>query len=108
MYYKGYHAKIEYEDDDKAFHGMVIGIRDVVHFQATSVDELEKAFHESVEEYVSFCKSMNKKPEKAYSGRLVFRTTPDLHRRLATTAEMKGKSINQLLEDAAAYVAERF
>jgi predicted HicB family RNase H-like nuclease len=101
MQYKGYSAKIEFEPDDRAFHGHVIGINDVVHFQATSVAALEKAFRESLDDYLAFCKKRGEKPDKPYSGKLIFRTSPEVHRKLAITAQLMGKSINQFIEEAA-------
>ena len=101
MEYKGYTARVEFDSDDHAFHGEVLGINDVVHFRGASVKELEKAFRESVDDYLAFCKVRREKPDKPYSGKLVFRTTSDLHRKIAIAAQMAGKSINQFLEDAA-------
>lgn len=107
MQYKGYHAKVEYEADDRAFHGYVIGMSDIVHFTATTVEDLERELRVSVDDYLDFCKSRGEKPDKPYSGRLVFRTSPDLHRKLAIAAEMCGKSLNQFLEEAAMQAALR-
>ena len=45
MTYKGYTAKVEFDDEDMIFYGEVIGIRDVVTFEGDSVKEIEKAFH---------------------------------------------------------------
>ncbi|MDX2073637.1 MAG: type II toxin-antitoxin system HicB family antitoxin [Alphaproteobacteria bacterium] len=101
MEYKGYTAKIEFDADDRAFHGMVLGINDVVHFQGASVKELEKEFRASVDDYLEFCKARREKPDKPYSGKLVFRTSSELHRKIAIAAQLAGKSINQFLEDAA-------
>ncbi len=55
MTYKGYSAKVEFDDDAIIFHGEVVGIRDVVTFQGKTVNELKKAFHDSVEDYVDMC-----------------------------------------------------
>ena len=38
MEYKGYYAKVEFDDDANIFHGEVINLRDVVTFQG--VDDL--------------------------------------------------------------------
>lgn len=36
------------------FHGEVLDLRDVITFQGTSVEELEKAFRDSIDEYLEF------------------------------------------------------
>ena len=61
--YKGYSGKAEYDDEAEIFHGEVIGLRDVVTFTSTSVEELQKSFEESIDDYLDFCKSMNEPPD---------------------------------------------
>ena len=99
MTYKGYAARIEYDDDDRIFTGRIAGIRDGVGFHADSVDSLRRAFHEAVEDYLETCAKIGKKPQRAYSGRVMFRVSPDTHRRAALAAELSGKSLNQWAEE---------
>ena len=55
MTYKGYAARIEYDDEDGIFTGRIAGIRDVVGFHADTVEGLREAFHEAVEDYIETC-----------------------------------------------------
>src|ERR1700761_9031672 len=55
MKYKGYTGHVEYDDEAKIFHGEVLGIKDIVTFQGTTVDEIEQAFKDSVDDYLAFC-----------------------------------------------------
>jgi predicted HicB family RNase H-like nuclease len=87
MKYKGYEASIQFNEDANIFHGEVINTRDVITFQGTSVKELKKAFENSVEDYLAFCKERGEEPDKPFSGNLVVRTRPDLHRQLYTQAK---------------------
>ena len=75
--------------------GRVIGIRDVIGFHGESVDEIEKAFHESVNDYLAACKELDQNPNKTYSGNLMLRIPADIHASIAATADVSGKSINQ-------------
>ena len=50
MTYKGYAARIEYDDEDAIFTGRIAGIRDGVGFHADTVEGLREAFHEAVED----------------------------------------------------------
>ena len=43
MEYKGYHAKIEFDQEDQIFVGQVIGINDSIGFHGGSVAELTDA-----------------------------------------------------------------
>jgi predicted HicB family RNase H-like nuclease len=100
MTYNGYSARIAYDDDDRIFHGRIAGIRDGVTFHAATVDELRAAFREAVDDYVETCRKVGKEPLKAFSGQMMFRVSPDLHRRAARAAELTGKSLNQWAEEA--------
>ena len=94
MNYKKYAAKIEYQDDIKAFHGSVVGLRDTVTFEADSVKKLERAFKEAVDDYLEFCEERGEKPDRPYSGKIPLRVTPDIHRRAANAAASVGMPLN--------------
>lgn len=55
MEYKGYFGQVEFDDEAGIFHGEIINIRDVVTFQGATVNELRKAFRDSVDDYLAFC-----------------------------------------------------
>ena len=97
MEYNGYAAKVEFDDTIDAFHGRVINTKDVITFEATTVRGLRKAFRESVEDYLDFCKARGEQPEKPYSGEFRLRLDPDLHRRVALAAQAEGESINRFV-----------
>jgi len=94
MNYKGYHGQVNYDEDAKLFHGEVVGLRDVVTFQGTSVDELEQAFKDSIDEYLDFCKELGRAAEKPFSGKLILRLPPEIHERIAYEAKCCGVSLN--------------
>jgi predicted HicB family RNase H-like nuclease len=53
--YKGYTGHVEYDDTEGSFHGEALDLRDVITFQGKSVEEIERAFRESVDDYLEFC-----------------------------------------------------
>ncbi len=61
--YKGYVGQFGYETGDEAFHGIVLGLRDVIHFQGTCVDELKQSQAESVEDYLAWCQADGALPD---------------------------------------------
>lgn len=99
MKYKGYLGNVVYDDEAKLFHGEVIGLKDVITFQGTTVKEIEKAFKNSVDDYLVWCKERGEKPEKTYSGTFNVRTTPDVHASLALEAAQRGVSLNDLINE---------
>ena len=100
MNYKGYTASVEYEPDDRVFHGRVNDISDVVTFEGTSVDELEAAFRNGVDQYVAFCEERGRVPQRPYSGRFLVRVPPAVHRRVSEAATRSGQSMNAWVQEA--------
>ncbi len=64
--YKGYSAELEIDVDAGVLGGAVTGIRDVIHFEGNTVQEAEQAFHDSVDEYLEWCRELGEAPEKPY------------------------------------------
>lgn len=84
--YRGYDAEISYTDGDDAIHGSVINIADAIHFQGSTLDELRRSFEDSVDDYLAWCEESGHSPAKPYSGTLLLRMEPELHRRAALSA----------------------
>ena len=100
MNYKGYIGSVEYDDENRVFSGTVINTRTVITFHGSSVDELEKEFHTSVDDYLQWCREDGIEPEKPYSGKFNVRFSPELHRRAALGAKRLGISLNSFMERA--------
>lgn len=98
MTYKGYSGQVWFDDEADVFHGEVTGLRDVVTFQGATVDEVKRAFRDSIDDYLAFCAERNESPEKAYSGKFMVRVEPELHRRIAEASAAEGLSLNGWLE----------
>jgi predicted HicB family RNase H-like nuclease len=107
MKYKGYVGRVEYDDEAGIFHGEVINTRDVITFQGATVEELHKAFRDSVDDYLAFCAERGEAPEKPFSGRFVTRIAPDLHRRISVVATLSGKSLNAWIMEQLERVTEQ-
>ncbi|MEJ8306344.1 type II toxin-antitoxin system HicB family antitoxin [Saccharibacillus sacchari] len=102
----------EFDNEARILHGEIVNIRDTVTFQASSADELEKAFRDSVDDYLEFCEEEGEEPNKPFSGKLLLRLAPEQHRSVATAARIAGKSINswiaeRISEDAEAEIRSR-
>jgi predicted HicB family RNase H-like nuclease len=99
MQYKGYHARIQLDDEAGIFHGEVVGTKDVITFQGKSVDELRDALRDSVDDYLEFCQERGEQPEKPASGKFQLRLKPALHRQLIKVAGSAGKSLNAFIAE---------
>lgn len=99
MKYKGFLGHVEYDDDAKIFHGEIVGLKDVITFQGKTVEELEKAFRDSVEDYLAWCSERGEPPEKTFSGTFNLRIPPELHAKLSVQAKSLGLSLNSYVTE---------
>ncbi len=100
--YKGYTGEVEYDASAGILCGHVLDIRGAITFESESATEIESEFHISVDVYLAFCAEQGIEPDKPYSGKWLFRTTPERHRQIALAAARSGKSINTWMDDVLA------
>jgi predicted HicB family RNase H-like nuclease len=99
MEYKGYAGRVEFDSEAGVLFGDVEGLRDVVTFEATDVPGIEKAFRDSIDDYLEMCAERGEEPEKPYSGKFILRVESRLHREVAMAAAREGKSLNAFASD---------
>ena len=98
--YKGYTGSVEFDAESNVLHGRVMGIRDLVGYHGTSVDELRADFQAGVDDYLESCAEDGVEPQKPLSGKFSLRMDPSLHRDLTDRAAATGQSINQVAIEA--------
>ena len=96
--HKGYTGSVEFSNTDEIFFGKIVGIRDLVTFEADTVAKLKKAFKEAVEDYIATCKELGKDPDKEYKGSFNVRLKPKIHRLAAIRSATLKMSLNQFVE----------
>lgn len=64
MVYRGYEGTAAFDEDARIFYGEVLGLRDIITFQGESVPELEKAFHDSIDDYLTWCREDGIDPKR--------------------------------------------
>jgi predicted HicB family RNase H-like nuclease len=99
MTYKGYAARIEFDQRDNIFSGKIIGIADSITFHGETVKELNADFQAAIDHYIADCASTGRRPLKAASGKMMLRVSPEVHARALVTANTAGKSLNQWAEE---------
>ena len=104
--YDGYIAQPEIDEEDGIISGSVMGIRDAITFQGKTVEEAKKAFHEAVDAYKALCKKEGKEPERPFSGNILFRTTPEVHKAISRAAQLKGQRVNAWMNTILAEAAQ--
>lgn len=100
LQYKGYSSRIEYSVEDQILYGKIDGIADLVSFEADSIETIEKEFQDAVDDYLDFCQSIGKEPDKEFKGSFNVRMDPQTHRDLYMNAIKKNVSLNQMVQIA--------
>ena len=98
--YRGYTGVFEYDEEYEFFSGHVVDTRDGINFEGRSVAELKDSMRRAVDDYLQYCEETGREPSKPYSGRILVRVEPEVHRRLARIANVRRMSMN-------AYIATR-
>lgn len=98
--YKDYHGTVEADLEQKCLTGRILHINDLITYEANTLDELEKEFRYSVDDYLTFCKEIGKEPQKPYKGSFNIRISPEKHKKLAVRAVEKDCSINEIVKTA--------
>jgi predicted HicB family RNase H-like nuclease len=107
MTYKGYSANLEVDVEAGIIFGRVLDINDVVTFKGKTVEEARQEFQKSVDDYLAFCEDLGEEPDKPFSGKLPFRTTPEHHRKIFIAASKAGKSINAWMDEVLSIAADK-
>ncbi len=97
--YMGYTGYVGFDDDAGLFHGEVIDTKDVITFQGTTVEEIQIAFRDSVDDYIEFCNERGEKPGRPFSGKFVLRIPPQIHHQIYVKAVKSGKSLNKWVQE---------
>lgn len=94
---KGYTGVIEIDEEASLLVGTVIGLSDVIVFQGESVKEARASFQKSIDFYLELCANQGKPPEEPFSGKILVRITPELHRVLEAEASYRRVGLNTLI-----------
>jgi len=105
MTYKGYTARVEFDQRDDIFVGRLLGVRDIISFHAHSVVELHRELALAVDDYLEDCAQRGVTPDKPASGKVMLRIRPEVHAAATIAAQVAGKSLNQWADEVFARAA---
>lgn len=97
MTYKGYTARIDFDEKDGIFWGKVLGLptNTSITFEGETVAQLTQDFHSAVDFYIADCAKAGKEALKPASGKLMLRVSPEVHSAALIAAQTHGVSLNQ-------------
>ncbi len=101
MTYKGYVGVANIDEAEGVIYGHVIGLnKDGITFAGKTVEEATKDFQGAVDDYLSWAKEDGFEPEKSYQGKVLFRTTPEIHKQIIRASATVGTSVNTFISSA--------
>ena len=93
MNYKGYTARIEFDERDNIFIGRVLGLRTIISFHGETVVELRGEFEAAITDYLLDCTEQGLSPEKPVSGKIMLRVPPEVHGEVLVAAQRPEKAL---------------
>lgn len=100
MSYRGYTARIEFDERDSIFVGRVLGLHSIISFHGQTVEELRSQFARAMDDYVADCQEHGFSPQKPASGKLPLRVTHHIYSQVLVKALATGKGLNQWATEA--------
>ena len=104
--YKGYFGTIDFSLSDNTLFGKIMGIDDLVTYEAETLANLKTSFIEAVDDYLDTCKEIGKKPNKNFSGVFNVRTSNVLHKELSFLATSRKMKLNEVVNIAFDYLVK--
>lgn len=98
--YNGYYGGTDISVEDGVIFGKILYINDLVTFEADNLQDLYTAFKEAVDDYLEFCESNGKAPDKSFKGSFNVRISPENHKRAAIESAKLNITLNQYVEQA--------
>jgi predicted HicB family RNase H-like nuclease len=95
MTYRGYTARIDYDNEDGIFFGRVLGIKAIVGFHGSTVDELRQDFKNAIDFLIDDAQARGVEPEQPADEELVLHLPPEVRGAALTAAHAKGQSLDQ-------------
>lgn len=100
MEYKGYHGSVHFDAEAEVFYGKIEFIRDLVTYEATGAKSLKTSFQQSVEDYLTDCLELDKKPDTPFKGSFNVRITQGLHKEASLYALQHHDTLNGVVKKA--------
>lgn len=104
--HKGYSGSVDPDLESGTLRGEVLFVTDTLLYEGKTIDELEKAFRDTVDQYFAFCRERGIEPKKPFKGTVTVRIGEKLHEMAALDAARRGQTLNQWMTEAVALRAE--
>ena len=98
--YKGFQGTAEIDLNEQICRGKILFIDNLMTYESISPIGLEKAFQETVEEYLRHCAMLNKEPLPTLKGMVKVHVPPSLYKTLVLQSLNEDSSLNEVILNA--------
>ena len=98
--YKGYYGSADVNVKSGILQGEILFMQDIIVYEAQNITELSKEFKAAVDDYLDTCKTLGQEPQIPFDGVVSVDMGEELHREVATKAQLESKSVNVLIKEA--------
>ncbi len=105
--YKGFTGSAKVSIEDGCLHGRILFIDDIITYEGATVEALDSAFKEAIDNYLAYCERKGKSPNKPYGGTFNVRIGSELHRKAAEAAYKCDLGLNEYVTKAVQELVER-
>jgi predicted HicB family RNase H-like nuclease len=95
--YAGYIGSAEVDVENGTLFGRLLFIRDAIGYHSETVEGLEEAFREAVDDYLAACREDGSEPDVPCKGSFNVRVGPERHRKVAIAARNQGVGLNDFV-----------
>lgn len=107
LIYKGYLGHVTYDDEAGVLHGDVVNLRlTVITFQGQTVEEVKRAFVDSVDDYLTWCQQRGVEPEAPLSAQVASMVEPDVYDAIHARAKAEQKSVDETVASLLKFALE--
>ncbi|MBQ7735582.1 MAG: type II toxin-antitoxin system HicB family antitoxin [Bacteroidales bacterium] len=98
--YKGFIGSINIDMEDLSLYGKVLGLdkKTLILYEGKDLVELKQDFESAVDDYIEHCIANGLPLHKSYSGTFNVRISPELHAKIAMSAQSSGMSLNAYIQ----------
>ena len=100
LQYKGYQGTVEISPEDNVLYGKLLFISPLITYEGTTAQEIDTAFKEAVDSYLSDCMAEGIEPIKPCKGSFNVRVGHKLHLAAAVASHRESINLNEFVKQA--------
>jgi predicted HicB family RNase H-like nuclease len=98
--YNGFEGSAELDMASLTCRGKLLFVDDLVTYQASSPEGLQREFEAAVDDYLETCRELGREPQRPFKGLFNVRVSPERHKAAVLRAASDGMTLNEVINSA--------